>query len=226
MIGVASSLDQSLSGSRKALERRITDDFKLYERHLDDHNRKYQRKFRLGNEGKEGVTYLVKTDSDREYAMKVFRRHKSAVTLRKEADLQEQAAQYGAAPHVIEVDTVMKTIVMDKMDKHLIEVLYRQNGVLFESQQKAVIRLFERLDNAGVFHGDSNILNYMFRGKRLYLIDYGMSKAIDNDLVKKLKTRTPNMDLMSLAFILKMRELGLPSSSWRLVATSLANRQT
>lgn len=225
LVDIARSLEQSISGSRKSLERRISEDFKLYENYLADHNRKYRRISRLGNEGKEGVTYLVSAEaSGDEYAMKVFRRHKSASTLRKEADLQEQAAQYGAAPYVIEVDTVMKTIVMDKMDRHFIEVLYRQNGVLSESQQKAVIKLFKRLDEAGVFHGDSNILNYMFKGKRLYLIDYGMSKPIDNPLIKKLKTSTPNMDLMSLAFILKMKELGIPSSSCRVIAEEVSRK--
>ena len=41
-----------------------------------------------------------------------------------------------------------------------------------------------------------------------------MSKKIDDKLIKKLKTNTPNMSLMNLGFILKLKELECPPSSY------------
>ena len=74
---------------------------------------------------------------------------------------------------------------------------------------------FEKLDKVGVFHGDSNILNYMIKGDKIYIIDFGFSKEINERLCKKLGTCKPNIDIMTLGFVLKLIELKCPATSWR-----------
>jgi hypothetical protein len=99
-----------------------------------------------------------------------------------------------------------------------------QNGNITEIQQKQIIKIFKLLDKAKVFHGDSNILNYMFKGKKLYIIDFGMSQLIDEKLIKKLGIDTPNLTLMNLGFILKLKELSCPSSSYSYLLTFVSNK--
>ncbi len=176
---------------------------------------KYEKIEQLGNKGKEGITYLVKDKkTDKIYAMKTFKKNKSINNIKKEAELQSIAAEFCISPVVIDVDIINKTIVMEKMDKHLFDIMKLQNGDLTETQQKQIIKIYKTLDEAKVFHGDSNILNYMYKGKKLYIIDFGMSKKIDEVLIKKLGTNTPNMDIMTLGFILKLKELNCPKSSY------------
>jgi tRNA A-37 threonylcarbamoyl transferase component Bud32 len=176
---------------------------------------KYEKLEQLGNKGKEGITYLVKDKkTGKIYAMKTFKKNKSINNIKKEAELQSLAAEFGISPVVIDVDIINKTIVMEKMDKHLFDIMKLQNGDLTETQQKQIIKIYKTLDEAKVFHGDSNILNYMYKGKKLYIIDFGMSKKIDELLIKKLGTNTPNMDIMTLGFILKLKELNCPKSSY------------
>jgi tRNA A-37 threonylcarbamoyl transferase component Bud32 len=156
--------------------------------------------------------------------MKTFKKTKSSERLRQEAELQQMASEFGIAPKVIDIDTVSKYIVMEKMDKHLVDVMKEQNGDLTEEQQQQIIHIFKKLDEAKVFHGDSNILNYMYKKNKLYMIDFGMSKKIDDKLIKKLKTNTPNMSLMNLGFILKLKELDCPPSSYTYLMTFVSDK--
>ena len=146
--------------------------------------------------------------------MKTFKKKKSINNIKKEAELQSLAADFGIAPKVIDIDIVNKTIVMEKMDNHLFHIIKNKKIELSVSQQKQIIKIYKRLDESKVFHGDSNILNYMYKDKKLYIIDFGMSKKIDNILIKKLGTSTPNIDIMTLGFILKLKELGCLRSSY------------
>ena len=222
---MASELEIPSNYSRKKKEGEIVRKLSSYQDYMNKHRAKFKRQFQIGNEGKEGVTYLVKDKNGDPLAMKVFRKTKSPVTLRREADLQQTAAVQGAAPNVIEVDTVMKTITMERMGRHLLDVIL-SNHCLNESQQRGLVRLFNRLDDAGVFHGDSNLLNYMIRGKKIYLIDYGMSKMIDGNFIKKVKTSRPNMTLMALGFILKLKELGLGQENYRIIADAIPRNES
>ena len=222
---MASELEIPSNYSRKKKESEIVRRLSSYQDYMNKHRAKFKRQFQIGNEGKEGVTYLVKDKNGDPLAMKVFRKTKSPVTLRREADLQQTAAVQGAAPNVIEVDTVMKTITMERMDRHLLDVIL-SNQCLNESQQRGLVRLFNRLDDAGVFHGDSNLLNYMIRGKKIYLIDYGMSKMIDDNFIKKVKTSRPNMTLMALGFILKLKELGFSQENYRIIADAIPRNES
>jgi tRNA A-37 threonylcarbamoyl transferase component Bud32 len=211
---IAKDMDISIPKNKDELVKTMLKCFKEWEKYKKEKIDKYEKIKQLGEKGKEGIVYLVKTKDGKEYAMKTFKSNKSSDKLRKEAELQCMASEYNIAPKVIEIDTVKKTIVMEKMDKHLIELIKNQEGDLKESQQKQIIKIYEQLDKAKVFHADSNILNYMYKGKKLYIIDFGMSKEIDDKLIKSLGTSTPNIDLMTLGFILKLKELNCKESSY------------
>ena len=175
---------------------------------------KYTKCEQLGNTGKEGVTYLVKNENGDEYAMKTFKKTKSSARLQNEANLQIKSSEYEISPKIIEVNVEEKYIVMEKLDRHLFDVMKKQNGNLTKLQQQQIIKIYKNLDKAGVFHGDSNILNYMYKERKLFMIDFGMSKYIDDNLIKKVGTRNPNLDLMTLGFILKLKELKCPETSY------------
>lgn len=211
--------------SKVGLVEEIAEAFKEYESYKKDKLDKYQRGEQLGEKGKEGTTYLVTTKDGTEYAMKTFRKQKSSTTLRKEADLQKLAADVGASPNVIDIDTVSKYIVMEKMDSHIVKKMEEQGGELTRHQQKQIISIYKKLDKAGVFHGDANMLNYMYHGDKLYIIDFGMARPITTALVKKLGTETPNMHIMTLGLALKLRDMGCSSSSYEYVVKYLSEEQ-
>jgi len=193
--------------------------FKEYEEYKKEKIDKYTRIKQIGNEGKEGITYLVKTSDNQKFAMKTFKKTKSSSKIKQEADLQHKASLFDIAPKVIEIDTISKYIVMERLDTHLVDVMKTQNGNLTEEQQKDIMHIFYKLDKACVFQGDSNILNYMYKNKKLYIIDFGMAKLIDDNLKKKLKTDTPNTTIMNIGFILKLKELNCPESSYSYLLT-------
>ena len=214
--------------ARRSREKMIDDivvALREYESYKKDKIDRYKRISQLGEQGKEGTAYLVLDLSGQEYAMKTFRKNKSSTTLRKEAELQNMAAGEGASPRVIDIDTVSKYIVMEKMDKHLFDIMKKSSGNISHNVQRQIITLFRKLDKAGVFHGDANLMNYMFKGRKLYIIDFGMSKEITTSLVKKLGTVTPNLDIMTLGLVLKLREMGSPSSSYSYLVKFLKEEQ-
>lgn len=209
--------------SRSEYIRDIQGAFGEYEKYKTDKIDKYTRIRQLGNKGKEGTTYLVVDKKNHEFAMKTFRKAKSSKTLKMEYSLQKKAASVGVAPRVVEYDSVSKYIVMEKMDTHLVDVMKKQKGNLKRSQQYEILNIFEKLDEVGVFHGDSNILNYMIKGNKIYIIDFGFSKEINERLVKKLGTSTPNIRIMTLGLVLKLREMNCPPSSWKYLKRRLSN---
>jgi tRNA A-37 threonylcarbamoyl transferase component Bud32 len=184
-----------------------------------ENSKKYNRDIeyikikQIGNKGKDGVTYLVKTKNNRKYAMKTFKNSKSSNRIKREADIQRLCSEYNIAPAVYNVNLNKKYIVMEQMDKHLLDIIDHQKGNLNKVQQNNIISIYKKLDKIGVFHGDSNMMNYMLKDKKIYMIDYGMSKIITPNLCKELGTDKPNMKLMLLGFILKLKELNcLPTS--------------
>ena len=222
---IAKDMDIEIPKSKDKLIDNMIKCFEEYEKYKKMKIDKYEKIKQLGEKGKEGTTYLVKTSKGRVYAMKTFKKNKSSSKLKKEAKLQEMASEYSIAPKVIEIDTVSKYIVMEKLDIHLLDVIKKQKRDITKSQQKQIINIFKCLDKAKVFHGDSNILNYMFKDKKLYIIDFGMSKEIDYKLIKKLGTDTPNLDLMNLGFILKLKELQCPESSYSHLLTYVSHTE-
>ena len=213
------------SRSKNELIRNISHAFKEYEEYKEDKVDKYTIKKQLGAKGKEGTTYLVTTKSGKEYAMKTFRKRKSSTTLKKEAKLQSKASKYNICPRVIDVDVVSKYIVMDRLDGHLLDLIDKQHRILKTSQQKQIIEIYKLLDEAKVFHGDVNLMNYMLLGKTIYLIDFGMAKPINKSLITKLGTSTPNLNIMTLGIILKLKEYDCDPSSYEYLKTYLSKEQ-
>jgi len=50
----------------------------------------------------------------------------------------------------------------------------------------------------------------MMKGDKIYLVDFGLGKKITPGLIGKLGTRTPNVDIALLGFLLKLREMNYP----------------
>ena len=188
---------------------------KEYEKYKKNKIDKYKKIKQLGNKGKEGITYLVKDHKDREFAMKTFRQTKSSNTLKAEYHFQKIAASEGISPRVVEYDSVSKYIVMEKMDEHLLDVIKKQKGILNKSQQLQIIDIFQKLDKINVFHGDSNLLNYMLKDNKIYIIDFGFSKEINQKFIKKVGAENPNVTLMLIGFILKLKEMDIDNISWK-----------
>lgn len=201
----------------------IIDAFNEYEKYKKDKVDKYTKIKQLGNKGKEGVTYLVTDPKGREFAMKTFKKTKSSSTLRSEYNFQKKAASVRVSPRLVEYDTVSKYIVMEKMECHLTDLITKQKGNLTRHQQSRIIDIFNKLDSVGVFHGDSNMLNYMIKDDEIYIIDFGLSKEINESLIKKLNTSYPNIKIMTIGFILKLREVNCPSSSWSYLKKYVTN---
>lgn len=222
---LAQDMGLVIRNSKAVLIGEITEAFREYETYKRDKIDKYVRVKQLGKHGKEGTTYLVTTRDGTEYAMKTFRKKKSSSTLRKEAKLQNLAAYLGASPNVIDVDTVSKYIVMEKMDSHLLHAMENQGGILTRKQQKQIVNIYKKLDKAGVFHGDANLLNYMYKNGKLYIIDFGFAKKITTDLTKKLGTNNPNINIMTLGIALKLRDLKCPPSSYEYIINYLSDEQ-
>jgi tRNA A-37 threonylcarbamoyl transferase component Bud32 len=222
---MAEKMDLRIYRGKSDLIREITEAFREYEAYKKDKIDKYERCEQLGEKGKEGTTFLVRTKDGSEYAMKTFRKQKSSTNLRREADLQKMVATLGVSPQVIEIDTVSKYIVMEKLDLHFVDLLKQQNGILTKRQQKQIISIYKKMDRARVFHGDANLLNYMYKGDKLYIIDFGMAREITPSLIKKLGTETPNMHIMSLGMALKLRDLKCPSRSYSYIVKHLCEDQ-
>lgn len=208
---IASDLNLPLPSKMKKSEmvqevQGVLNRYNQYKKKIDQ---KYTKIKKLG-EGKEGTTYLVEDQKGNKFAMKTFRNLKSPTRIIQEYNLQLKASRYGACPKPHEYNTVFNYILMDLMDKHLI-----RQGKIHKYQQEQIIDLFENLDKAKVFHGDVNLTNYMIKDKKVYLIDFGFAKPIDKKLVKKLSTDTPNMDLMLLGLVLRLKEREFDPSSYK-----------
>ena len=149
--------------------------------------------------------------------MKTFADTKSYKNILKEAEFQSLASSEGIAPFIYEVDPVHKYIVMDKFDKHLTDYLETTNGKLSKKFQKRILEICNILDKLNILYNDTNIQNFMFYNGQLYLIDYGMCKNIDNQLIKKFNTKTPNIDFLRKSIVNKLKEGNCPLSSYELL---------
>jgi predicted Ser/Thr protein kinase len=221
---IASEMEIPVRRSKDDLIDDILAEFREYEKYKKEKIEKYTRHEQLGKPGKEGITYRVTTKNNNEYAMKTFKKNKSSDRLLKEAELQKMAADMDVAPEVVDIDTVSKYIVMEKLDTHLVDIMKKQGGLTL-SQQKQIIQVYKKLDKAGVFHGDINLANFMIKGKKLYIIDYGKARHITSGLVKKLGTDTPNQTLMTLGLVLKLKEIGFDSDSYEYLEKFLENER-
>ena len=168
---------------------------------------KYSILEQLGSTGKEGTTFLVRTKRGDEYAMKTFAKQKSNKNLRLEAQYQRHVASFGLAPQIKDINENDKYIVMDRLDKNLFDIVKKNNGEIPEKIQKKIIQVIVKMDDTGVFHGDPNPANFMLKGNSMYMIDYGFARDIDEKLIRKYETNTPNKKFMILGLILKLKEI-------------------
>lgn len=185
-------------------------------------DKKYTKHEQIGTKGKDGITYRVTDRRGKEYAMKTFKKKKSSEKIRKEYELQKKAARKKVAPKIYFWCPILKVIVMEKMDCHLYELLGKQ-GTLKKSQQLRLIDIYNKLDEAKVFHDDANICNYMVKNNEIYIIDFGFAKPITKELISKLKIDDrPNFRLMTLGFILKLKSSKYPEKSYKHMKTMLS----
>ena len=114
---------------------------------------------------------------------------------------------------------------MQKMDSHLLDHINKQKGHLTKTQQKRIVEIFTTLDECKVFHGDANMTNYMLKDKIIYIIDFGFAKEINTKFIQQLGTDKPNMNIMLLGFILKLKEMRCNPSSYKYLIPYLSNSQ-
>ena len=132
--------------------------------------------------------------------------NKNINEIKKEVMLQKKASKYGISPKILDYDINGRYIVMEKLDTTLYDIYKKQNKQLTIKQQKKVIRLFQKLDNCGIFHGDPNPLNIMCKGSNWYMIDFGLSEEMTL-LYRKKHGDRPNMKYMPLGMVIKFKEL-------------------
>jgi len=177
-------------------------------------DKKYKVLSQLGDKGKEARTFLVEDKFKCTYAGKQFRKNKSTNKIIDEINIQRKCALYFISPKIVDYSLDSKYVIMETMDEHLYTFIARSGGLVGKSRQQEIIRLFKTLDKIGVFQGDPNLLNYMLKDNKLYMIDFGSAKFIDAELIKSLKTKKPNIEIGLLGFILKMKEIGFSPTSY------------
>jgi serine/threonine protein kinase len=172
----------------------------------------------LGEKGKDGITFLATDRNGTKYAVKTFRKNKSSKSIERESDLQNKASC--VAPTVTHVNTQSKCIVMQKMTRHVFPT--RNLSIV---DQKQIVRIHKKLDECGVFHGDSNPANYMYLGRKIYMIDFGLAKLISETLVRRLGTLSPNVDIMLPGIVNRLKELGYSSESYNEICSHIPKKQ-
>ena len=185
--------------TKKEIIEEITNNY--YQKKKD----KYTHVNQLGKSGKEGNVYLVKY-RNKEYALKQFRSHKSSKNIQKESDIQHKCAKHGISPKIKEVNLHCKYIVMDKMDYSLMDLIKKYKGRIPKKYQQEIINIISKLDQIKVFHGDPNPVNFMVKNKKLYLIDYGFAKEIDEKIIQKHGTENPNQLFMIIGLLIQLKE--------------------
>ena len=190
------------------IDRSITPENKITKSRKLSKNKKYQIINQLGDKGKEGTTYHVKNNKGEDYAMKTFNPNKSITNLQNEGNLLKIAGENEISPKVIEIDETNKYIIMEKCDSNLFDLLKQTNGVISEYVQDEILKIIKNLDKIGIFHGDPNPLNFMFKKGKLYIIDFGFAKKIDDNLIKNYNgEKKLNKKFMILGFMLKVKDL-------------------
>jgi predicted Ser/Thr protein kinase len=190
------------------IDRSITPENKITKSRKLSKNKKYQIINQLGDKGKEGTTYHVKNPKGEDYAMKTFNPNKSITNLQNEGNLLKIAGENEISPKVIEIDETNKYIIMEKCDSNLFDLLKQTNGVISEYVQDEILKIIKNLDKIGIFHGDPNPLNFMFKKGKLCIIDFGFAKKIDDNLIKNYNgEKKLNKKFMILGFMLKVKDL-------------------
>ena len=136
----------------------------------------------LGQDGAQGVVYLVEFPTKLRAAMKQFKRTKSPARIQAEADFQTRAADAGIAPEVMHVDLDKKRIFMEVMQSRIVDVLKQDTNNFCQD----LLHIMRTLDTLDILHNDGNPLNLMLNDRdELQIIDFGLSKEISPKVRKK-----------------------------------------
>ena len=162
-------------------------------------------KGQLGRVGKDGITVLYK-DGKHSYALKIFKRTKSAAKVRDEINFQKKAAKQSLSPPIYQsyegtrknnVRTSKRNpfILMKLLHRTLPEMIKKQDGRLTTKQQEQMIKIFEKLDRLQILHNDSNPSNFMFsKHGTLYIIDFGLSRKF-NQKERAIRNNQPKPNI-------------------------------
>lgn len=163
----------------------------------------------LGKPGKDGVTYKVDYKGLR-LAVKQFKPKKAFSSISKEANLQERAAETGAAPKVYHVSRTHKYIVMDRMAKRIVDVYGKKGDTLSDKHQMELVDCFLKLDDADILHNDGNALNLMVDyDDRAIVIDFGLSNSPIKKKHRKKYTGSPNGAIVVYMMLISLKRYKL-----------------
>jgi serine/threonine protein kinase len=182
--------------------------------------KKYKVQSLLGS-GKTAKTFLVTDKFGYEYALKQYKKTKSINKILQEVAWQRRCSDVQISPKIIDVDTKGKFIVMEKMDYFLLDEI-NFHKTLSTARQKELVAILQKLDKIGIFHGDANLLNLMIKNNRLYIIDFDMSKEIDEKLISSMHTSTPNLFFMILAVIANLKLANVNPSTYTFLQSVVA----
>jgi len=156
----------------------------------------------LGQDGAQGVVYLVEFPNGLRAAMKQFKKTKSSAKITAEADFQQRAADANIAPDVMHVDTENKRIFMEPMRVRVVDVLESGSRRFADDLR----HIMETLDDIGILHNDGNALNLMLNDNdELRIIDFGLAKKIDKKVLNKWKNQ-PNIEVTMHMLIKGLRK--------------------
>lgn len=192
----------------------ITKAFKEYEDHKKTKIDQYKVLHKYDTYTHQSNIYLVSSNSDCQYIMKAFPSSKTSESIYKEVELQKIASDAGIAPVIVDFDTVSKYIVMEKLDRNLLDDIKLQGYTVNKNQQKSIYNIHKKLDELGIFYSNIDIRNYMYKADQLYIIDFSEAKDITKKLLRKLDTDKPNIQNISNKIPKILQELGCPESSY------------
>ena len=99
---------------------------------------------------------------------------------------QQVAAEHGISPNIIDYDSKLYCIVMEKMDKTLTEQLKQQNGHYSKQQIDRILDIINQMNHLNINQNDfaMHLGNWMVKGDKIYLIDFGAAQ--DGQMVKNI----------------------------------------
>ena len=170
----------------------------------------------LGIKGSHGSVVAVQLGR-KLCAKKQFRANRSNLKIKREIQLQREAAAAGVSPRIIEYNLNSKYIIMQRLCKNLWDVLRKKGGKMSKKLQREILQIFRILDNIGVFHKDPNPLNFMLDATNtLYIIDFGFATRVDI----KRDGKTPNQNQMTLGLLMKLSNF-FPGVEYPILKNSL-----
>lgn len=203
LIKLIKKLGLSVDGKQKLSKRQLIKYLRDKESEFDEGYKSVDFIRTLGSAGKDGETFEVGDGN----ALKLFSATKSYRSIEREYKFLLRSGEEGISPRALELNCKYKYIIMEKLDRTLLDILRDQQLSLLESQEKQIIDIFDKLDDLSIFHADPNPLNFMERDGKIYIIDFGFGKKIDKGLIKKYGTSRINMLFMPTGLILKLKEL-------------------